>query len=682
MPVLSEATRPIMWNISQVWLMYVLFFIAMGVFFFGLYNRVASFRRGKSDNERLGDLGKRFRVLVTELFLQRRTRQSRFPGIFHGLIFYSFVVLGVTTTVVALDYDFGTSLFRGFFYVLLTVGAEFAGFFILVGLSMAVFRRVSGRSNSIETKRSDVWPLVLIATIILSGFLVEGLRIAAHGDRWSYLSPIGRGFAFLFSGVSQSSTGLAHRALWWFHTGLTMFWIATIPYTKFVHLLALPSNIFFSKLRPYGELSRVDILQLLESDGFDEDSFNVGLAKVSDFTWKQRLDFESCVSCGRCEDVCPAFGVGNDFSPKQFIASCRDLVARAEDADDETSRDPSLVGNAFDNNFVWNCRTCTACMEVCPACIGHLDTLIEVRRNLVLIEGELPDEARRALRAMETTGNPFGPQGDRVEWIESLGVPIVPPGEKVDVLYWPGCCTAFDPMKQKIAVDVTNLLRQCEIDFGLLGADEVCCGDPARVLGDERIFQEAAKNQVAALNAREFRVLLTSCPHCYNVLKNEYPQFGGNYNVVHHSEFLHEMLWSKRLQPVLGLARRAVYHDPCYLGRYQNIYESPRQVIKAITGAEVVEMKSSRERSFCCGGGGGHFWMDLKKGERINNLRVKQAVEVNADTIVTACAYCKQMLDDAVKALDLDEQIHVEDIASMVVRAQAAPVVKKKTEAA
>jgi len=691
---LSEAGRQIMWNISGAWVMYLLFFVALGVFAFGLYRRVAVWREGKADDERLGNWGERFLILVRELALQRRVRGSRFPGIFHSLIFYSFLALVITTAVVALDFDFGTTLFEGHLYVALTVAAELAGVLILVGVGMALVRRSALRPKTISTGPSDLWPPIHLGLLVLTGFLVEALRIAAQGDAHAALSPVGLLLALPFAGASARGLATAHQATWWVHCALSMGWIASLPYTKFFHLIALPMNVFFSKLGPRGRLSRMDLLELLELDDFDEDSLVVGVGSTRDFTWKQRLDFDACISCGRCEEVCPSFDVGNPFSPKEFIQGCRDLcageAAAREGARPEQGSDPGeypdggigLIGPGFDEGFVWFCRTCTACMEVCPAAVDHLDTLIEVRRNEVLVNGRLPDEAARALRQMDVTGNPFGPQGDREDWIDSLGVRVVGPGERCDVLYWIGCCTAFDPDKQRIAVDVCTLLEQCGIDFGVLGRDERCCGDPARVLGEERLFQETAREQVEQLEAREFRVLLTSCPHCYNVLKNEYPQFGGKYHVVHHSEFLHEMMWAGRLVPKIGLARRVVYHDPCYLGRYQHIYDAPREVLRGILGADLPEMRDHRDHSMCCGGGGGHFWMDLKKGERINNRRVTQALEAGADTIVTSCAYCKQMLDDAVKTMDLDERIEVVDIASLVVSTQRSLPAETKTDAA
>jgi Fe-S oxidoreductase len=269
------------------------------------------------------------------------------------------------------------------------------------------------------------------------------------------------------------------------------------------------------------------------------------------------------------------------------------------------------------------------------------------------------------MRTYETNGNPFGPQSERIDWINELNVRVVAPGEKVDVLYWIGCVVAFDPQKRKIANDLCRLMEKCGIDFGVLGGDEKCCGDPARIMGQEMLFQETAKEQVELLKQRDFKVLLTGCPHCYNVLKHEYRQFGGNFNVVHHSEFIRNLMEQGKLKPHLGSEHRYVYHDPCFLGRYQKIYEPARQIIKAIPNSKISEMKNHRAKSLCCGGGGGHYFMDLKRGERINNIRVKQAHDAGADTIVTACGFCMQMIEDSVKLLNYDESMRVIDVASL-----------------
>ena len=683
MPDLSQAARPIMWNISPAWPMYVLFLAALAIFGWGVYRRVQFWRRGRPRGEKFSAWGQRLRLLLGELVFQKRVRNSRLPGFFHSLIFYSFVVLVVVTAVVALDYDFGTTLFRGWLYVFLTLAAELAGVLILVGVGIAAWRRYVRKPGTLETGPADSFALALIALLVLTGFLTEGLRMATLGDPWPWLSPVGLLFSLPLRGISPEDGSAMHRILWWTHTVFAMGWIASIPYTKFVHLLALPTDVFLQKLKPRGELARVDIEALMTADDFDEANFRVGVERTSDLTWKQRLDADACISCGRCDEICPSTQAGHPFSPRRLIAGQKELLHAAGDGagtggggnggggpqpEGVPPAAPSIVGNAFDPDFIWFCRTCTACMEVCPAAIEHVDTLMELRRNEVLIQGRVPTEAARTLKMLEANGNPFGLQEDRVAWLEQLGARVVGPGDDVDIIYWIGCCTSFDPNKQKIAADVCRLLDRCGFDWGVLGADETCCGDPARVMGEERLFQEIAKAQVERIGQRKFRVLLTSCPHCYNVLRNEYRQFGGDFNVVHHSEFLHEALWSGELRLERGTPRRIVYHDPCYLGRYQKVYDSPREVLRAIPGAVLLEMKNHHEKSLCCGGGGGHYWMDLKVGERINNLRVRQAAGAGADTIVTGCAYCKQMLDDSVKLADLDDRLQVIDLATLVVQ--------------
>ncbi len=689
---LAGATRQIYWNVSGVWVMYALFAVALAFFAYGIFARIRSWKKGKPDGERFSDWGLRLKIALKELFLQNRVRGSLVPGLFHALVFYSFIVLTIATTVVFLDADFGAHLFRGYLYVVLTVGAELAGVLMLAGVAFALWRRVISKPRTIQSRGSDWVALSFVAVLVVTGFLTEGLRIAGAGDPWAWLSPVGWGVSMLFAGMSAPAIASVHKAVWWGHTVVAMAWIASIPYTKFFHLLSLPTNVFFSKIKPRGELRRIDIAALMESEDFDEETFRVGVERASDFTWKQRLDFDACVSCGRCEEVCPAFMTGSSFSPKTLVERNRDLVlgriagsSGGEGASAATGTQaagggdgkcavepaPPVVGVALDETFVWYCRTCTACTEVCPATIDHVDTLMEIRRNEVMMQGRVPHEAARALQLLENGGNPFGPPSTRSDFIEQSGARVVGAGEDVDVLVWIGCCTTYDPTKQKIASDLFKLLGACGITYGVLGEDERCCGDPARLIGDERLFQEIAKSQVEALNSRTFRVLLVNCPHCHNVLANEYRQFGGNYNVVHHTQFLHEMLWSGALRPVRGRKGRLVYHDPCYLGRYQRIFDAPREALRAVSSGHVVEIgKDYRERSLCCGGGGGHYWMDLNVGkERINNLRVDQAQAAGADTIVTACPYCHQMLNDSVKTRDLDGKIRVVDIASLVLEA-------------
>jgi Fe-S oxidoreductase/nitrate reductase gamma subunit len=654
--------------------MYGLFVVALAVFAWGMHQRIQFWRRGKAETEKVADWGKRLGIMLREIFWQKQVRNSGYPAIFHCLLFYSFIVLVMTTILVMIQYDAGhlfgleLNIFRGFIYVFFSVASELAGILILVGIAMAAYRRYVTKPETLPTGGEDGLVLLLIACMVITGYLVEGLRIAVNGDPWKMLSPVGAALSHLFTGASESAGRTMHASLWWTHTVFALGWIALIPYTKFVHLLSLPTNAFFSKLKPRGELQRQDIEKLMESA--ESDDLKIGLQKPDELTWKQRMDLDICVSCGRCEEVCPAYMADKEyFTPRQLVAKIKESLKEYDESaannGDKAAEISDIVGKAFDEEFVWHCRTCGACVEVCPALIDHVGTLMEIRRNEVLIQGRMPEEAGRALRIYETNGNPFGPQSDRTDWIEQMKVRVVGPGEKVDVLYWIGCVVAFDPQKHKIASDICRLMEKSGIDFGVLGGDEKCCGDPARVMGQEMLFQQTAKEQVELLKQREFKTLLTGCPHCYNVLKNEYPQFGGNFNVVHHSEYIRDLIAKGSVKPQFADKHNYVYHDPCYLGRYQKIFEPTREVLQTMPQAHISEMKNRRQKSLCCGAGGGHYFMDLKRGERINNLRVKQAHEAGADTIVTACAFCMHMLQDSLKLLNYDETMRVVDVASL-----------------
>ncbi|MBU2647936.1 4Fe-4S dicluster domain-containing protein [bacterium] len=665
---LSEATRPIMWNVPFSELMYLLLVISLVIMVVGILRRIQLWRQGAPDPDRLDQPLRRLLNLLREVLTQRTVRRSFYPGFFHSLMFFSALILVITTGIIALDYDIGLRLFKGYLYVTLTILSDIAGFLFLAGLGMAVWRRTMTRPASLDNDRSSLVGLGVLAVIILTGFLLEGIRISITADPWRALSPVGYLVGTWFRDIDVQTGLRLHAAIWWLHTVCVMVGIALIPYTRFFHLIAIPANAFFIKRQPAGTLKRINLAVVMEDENFDPDSFSIGIDTTRDFTWKQRLNLDACVACGRCQDVCPAFAAGLSLSPKQFILGMKatlDRDIRTARADKNGEFVPTeIVGHAFDEMFFWHCRTCRACDEVCPAYIDHVDSQIDIRRSEVNMKGRMPEDAEKMLRSMETRGNPFSHQGERIKWTDSLGVRIIGPGDACDVLYWIGCLTTFDPTKQQIALDVIDFLRQAKVDFGILGVGEVCCGDPARGCGEENLFQMTAGQQVEELKQRQFNTLLVSCPHCYNVLKNEYPQFGGDFQVIHHTEFLQRHLGA--MTPVPSQTGTAVFHDPCYLGRYQGIYEAPRQLLKGVPGLKTVEMEHSARDSFCCGGGGGHFWMDIREGERLNVMRIEQARKTGADTIVTACPFCHHMLDDAIKLKNLEDQLQVLDIATLL----------------
>ncbi len=706
--------REIMWNMGLFThiAMYALMVVAFVIFGIGLRRRIRFWKMGKPDGERAGDWGKRFWILIRETFFQNQARNRPLPAVFHSMIFYSFVMLFIATLVVMADMDFGIDIFHGTFYLVISLLADLAGGFLLVGLAIAAVRRYLSKPKFLpETKPIDTWVLGILAFLALTGFLAEGARIAHHpqGDPWRAYTPIGSAFAVLVGGMSQGAGRALHFGVWWIHALGTFAMIAMIPYTKFFHMLSIPTNQFLRKLEPKGALTRVDIEELFASDDMDEE-FTLGVSQGHHLNWKQRLDLDACIHCGRCDEICPAWSVDQPLSPRRLIEDIKEICETAYAArlksksasagasegegEGQTSAGQGQAGagqgqagagqglaendaacailghegTVFeDPEFIWHCRTCHACQTVCPAAIEHVDLFVELRRSEVMMEGRLPTDAGKALKTMETQGNPFGSQAERMDLVEKLEIPVLKEGEETEVLFWIGCATTFDPQKHRIAEDMVAIMRAAGIAFAHLGKDEGCCGDPARVLGDENLFQMTAKTTVEALKSRTFRHLLVLCPHGYNVFKNEYPQFGAQLPVVHHSELLADWIREGRIKLEKPAAQTVTFHDPCYLGRYQGIFDPPREVLRAIPGIKLREMASHHERSFCCGAGGGHFWMDIDKGDgRTYTHRVDEAQTVGADVIAVGCAFCYQMLLDGTKARDLDEKIVIKDIASLV----------------
>jgi Fe-S oxidoreductase/nitrate reductase gamma subunit len=667
--------RPLYWNISHFWLMYVLFGIALAVFASGLKQRTRYWKFGQARHEPLVRTGKRLAIALREALLQSRVSRERFPALFHGLIFYSFLVLVVTTTVVAIDADVGLPLFRGTTYLVLSAAADVAGVLLLLGLSLATWRRFVKKAPNLDRGVSDGVPLALLSTLIVTGYVIEGLRIRFTGELHSHFSPVGSLLALAFQGVSEPTGRGLHRALWWFHMSSAMGFIAIIPYTKLFHLISMPVNAFFQDLSGTTALVRKDLDALMSAPTFDEASFTLGIGAMNDFTWKQRFDHDACIGCGRCQDVCPASRSGDQFGPKDFILSLKkygheqvQALAEAAAATGAPGAPPAIVQNVFNDEYVWHCRTCRACVEVCPAHIDHVTPFVEIRRNEVLMKGRLPGEAQQALKQLEGQGTAFGPQADRVAFFEAAGFKTVAPGEEVEALYFVGCLSSFDQTKQKIARDFVRLLELAKVSYGTLGADETCCGDPARVLGNELLFQSTAKAQLAAINARKFKYVVVNCPHCLHALADEYKSFGASFEVIHHSELIRRLIAEGRLTPSLEQQQAVVFHDPCYLGRYQGQFEAPREVLQALPGCAVREMGDHREKSMCCGGGGGHFWMDLRAALRINNLRVEQATTAGASCLATGCPFCLGMFTDSVSLLDLDGKLEVADLATLTLR--------------
>jgi Fe-S oxidoreductase len=459
--------------------------------------------------------------------------------------------------------------------------------------------------------------------------------------------------------------------LLWTHVALILGFLVYIGYSKHLHIATSAINVFFAQTKPLGYLTplRVDVEAAAAND-----DVRFGAATLPDLTRKETLDLYACTECGRCQAACPAWNTGKPLSPKLLVMNLRDhllaegphlLRARGRG---ETVEPSPLVPDIVDEEVVWDCTTCGACMHECPVDIEHVDTIVDLRRNLVMAESRFPPEAGGMLRALESAGNPWGmPQAQRASWADGLDVRVIGDGERApEYLYWVGCAGSFDDRAKAISRAVALLLQRAQVSFAILGPRELCTGDPARRIGNEYLFQTLAERNVETLDQAGVTKVIANCPHCFNTLRNEYPDYGGRYEVVHHSQLLGRLIDEGRLAPSARVPARVTYHDPCYLGRHNDVYRDPREALSAVPGVELVEMPRHAERALCCGAGGSRMWMEERIGKRINAERMDEAVSTGADAVGVACPYCLIMLDDGSKARG--DGADVVDIAQLIAR--------------
>ncbi len=727
------ATREILWNIdsfANVVLMYGLFALSMLVMATGLYRHALLVTGGADSPENTGNGLKGFFKLLTMGLFQRGVIRRRDIGIAHTLIYFGFFVLLFTTTMVLIDHDLGIRIYRGDFYLAVTLLSDVFGLGVIIGCVLAAKRRYIDQADLVHNQPADAYLLGMLVLLCVQGFLLEGLRIHATQDPWAAYSPVGNLVASLIWGLSDFSTRLLHFSIWWLHTITVFVFIALLPYTKLFHVVASAANLYFQpRKRPKGRIKSPGDLEALIEKG---EEFSIGLGTIKDYSWKQLLDLEACTSCGRCQDACPAYTTGKPLSPKWMVLdtrnhalslhadgklredtltpaplqkldsiltkrylekSCGVLPAEGEDSSSyrgtgsfranneqvqnsvlSLGEDPDdfISGKVLDKNVFWSCTTCMACVEACPVGINHVDMIVENRQNMVLMQGDVPSEAGATLKALETRTNPYGAPEDRVKWLEDLDVRILKPGDETDYLYWVGCVSSYDPRKQKIARALVTLMKEAGLSFGILGTAEGCTGDPARRLGEENLFQTLAKSNIQTLCSVKFKTLVANCPHCFNTIKNEYPEFGNlgegqSPEIIHHSQLLKRLTRENKIELKPGKQESVTFHDPCYLGRYNDEYDAPRETLRKNSSLNIIEMDKSKEKGLCCGAGGGHFWMDLKIGERVNSVRVDQAAATGANKVATACPFCMQMLEDGVKLTGREGELEVKDIAEFMV---------------
>jgi Fe-S oxidoreductase/nitrate reductase gamma subunit len=669
--------REVYWNISGYNWMYIFFAIAMAIFIYGCYQKFQILKLGKSQ-DRCQPVGERIKLVLIYALGHRKILKEKFAGIFHSFIFYGFIILFIGTLLVMVEKYLGIKIMhlKAFHYYKFIL--DMAGLLAIIGILMAMYRRYIVKPAGLDNKKDDAITLTLILIVLVTGFFISGTRLAANPVPPELLvyTPVALVFSKIFGALFSDVETLKalHKGFWWFHMLMAFAFIAYIPYSRLFHIISSTANQYWQNLENKAALSKLDLE--------DESVESFGVAKLEDFTWKDLFDTEACTRCGRCQDNCPAYLTGKPLSPKELVQSIKGHLeenapkllaakapaageaAAAADASEEARQ---LIGEVIDEEVIWSCTTCGSCMEQCPVFVEHVPKIMEMRRHLVLDQGEMSAEAQLALTNMERHGNPWGiGKATRSNWCKDLDVPTIDENDEPEVLYWVGCAGSFDARNQKVAAALVKVMKEAGVNFSILGNDETCCGDSARRLGNEYLYQSLAETNIEMLNELGIKKIVTHCPHCLNALKNEYPQMGGNYEVVHHSQFIHDLIKAGKIKLENPLAETVVYHDSCYLGRYNDIYNQPREIIKAIPQTSLKEMERNLGKSFCCGAGGGRMWMEETIGERINIARVEQALETGASYVVTGCPYCITMMDDGVKSKEKEEQIRTRDIAELV----------------
>ncbi|WP_197261193.1 (Fe-S)-binding protein [Brevibacillus laterosporus] len=664
-----------------------------------LYSRYLFIKLGKKPDIK-DDFKTRFNLIIQNVFLQKKLLKDKKSGIMHVVIFYGFIILQFGAIELILKgLIIGYELPFGSAHKYFSLMQEITAMLIIIAIGYAYYRRYVEKLNRLKRGLKSGLVIIFISSLmvtVLGSLAFEQLWLGHEG---SIFAPFSTAIAFVFSGIGETAAAALFFFFWWAHLLILLSFAVYVPQSKHAHLIFAPFNVWYKKLDPPGKLSTIN---------FEDETQEVfGNGKIEDFTQTQLIDLYACVECGRCTNMCPAAGTGKMLSPMDIIVKMRDhltekgasvtsrtpwmptfafpntkanqialqageVAATAEGAAAvENVYDKALIGDVITEQELWACTTCRNCEDQCPVMNEHVDKIIDMRRYLVMTEGSMPQEAQRALNNIERQGNPWGiNRKDRMKWMEGLDeaytVPTVKTAEEFEYLFWVGAMGSFDNRSVKITHAFVKLMHEAGIKFAILGNEEKNSGDTARRIGNEFLFQQLAQENIALFEGYDVKKIVTCDPHAFNTFKNEYPEFGLQAEVYHHSELLIQWMKEGRLTPKKEVKERITYHDSCYLGRYNNIYDMPRQILQEIPGVEIVEMKRSQCDSMCCGAGGGLMWMEEHEGTRVNVARTEQALEVNPTAIASACPYCLTMMDDGLKMKEAEEQVKARDIAEIL----------------